>query len=453
MKPIHRRNFLRASGAWSLGLMGLHQAARYSPLGAAALSPYGELQPDPNGWLDLPKDFRYVAFSRTGDTMSDGLLVPEAHDGMAAFAGPGGTTILVRNHELSASNEAPGAFANGPDSALKAKLYDSGANRWGRGGTTTIVFDTRTQQMRRHFLSLAGTVQNCAGGPTPWGSWITCEETTVTAEQGFGKPHGYNFEVPAKADGLVDPQPLRAMGRFVHEAVAVDPKTGIVYQTEDRADSLIYRFLPDRKGDLRTGRLQALVVTDKPSLDTRNLQPALLGRGEKLHVKWIDIQDVESPKDDLRMQGQSKGAARFARGEGMWHDRGTIWFICTSGGPAKKGQIFRYRPSAQEGRPGEERAPGVLDLFIEPNDESVFDNPDNITVAPWGDLYVCEDGPGDNFVLLVTPDGAIYPFAKNAHNNSELAGATFSPDGSTLFVNIQTPGVTLAITGPWNRSS
>ena len=136
----------------------------------------------------------------------------------------------------------------------------------------------------------------------------------------------------------------------------------------------------------------------------------------------------------------------------MWYGRGAVYFVCTSGGRAKKGQIWRYLPSPHEGTPEEARDPGTLELFVEPNDGGLIDNADNLTVAPWGDLILCEDGGGEQFVVGVTPRGGIYKFGRNAQSDSEFAGATFSPDGSTLFVNIQSPGLTLAITGPWKRS-
>jgi secreted PhoX family phosphatase len=166
-------------------------------------------------------------------------------------------------------------------------------------------------------------------------------------------------------------------------------------------------------------------------------------------VTWIDLDDVESPEDDLRFRGFASGAARFARGEGMWYGRGAIYFACTNGGSEKKGQIWKYTPSPDEGKPEESREPGRLELFVEPNDGTLVENADNLTMAPWGDLIVCEDGSEQQFLVGVTPEGEIYKFARNAMNTSELAGATYSPDGSTLFVNIQSPGITLAITGPW----
>ena len=458
---LSRRHFLRTATAASLGFAGLQQlfdASAHGQAPSASEGGFGPLSPDPEGILDLPAGFAYRKISPMGETMSDGLLVPGMHDGMAAFpGGPGGKTILVRNHEITAS---PGAGPFGAENELLGKV-DPG-KIWDRGhgeapclgGTTTLIYDTAAGRLESHHLSLVGNVRNCAGGPTPWNTWITCEENTARAEDTFARDHGYNFEVPAlPGSGLTTPVPLVDMGRFVHEAVAVDPATGIVYQTEDRNDGLIYRFLPAKPGQLAAGgRLQALAVREKEALDSRNWDASTVPVGAALRVEWIDIEEVEAPGDDLRFQGFAKGAALFARGEGMWCGRGAVYFVCTSGGRAKKGQIWRYLPSPHEGTPEEEKDPGTLELFVEPNDGGLIDNADNLTVAPWGDLILCEDGGGEQFVVGVTPRGGIYKFGRNAQSNSEFAGATFSPDGSTLFVNIQSPGLTLAITGPWKRS-
>lgn len=459
--PHSRRHFLRNASAFALGFTGLHTLVGCRVLrqteGAAPPDGFGPLRPDSNGVLDLPEGFSYQIISRTGDQMQDGFLVPAAADGMAAFPGPEGQTLLVRNHEVSGIDPATGAF--GPDGALVERLdacafYDAGheANRPCLGGTTTLVYDTRAQRLVGQHLSLAGTVRNCAGGPTPWNTWITCEETTVRADADRAQDHGYTFEVPASpTPGLADPVPLKDMGRFTHEAVAVDPKTSIVYQTEDDGEGLIYRYLPNVPGKLAEGgRLQALAVAGQPSLDLRNWTEQTVAVGDTLPVRWIDLQHVEAPDDDLRLRGFEKGAARFTRGEGMWYGNEAVYFACTDGGHVHKGQIWRYVPSPHEGTGWEPDAPGRLELFVEPEDPGLIENADNLTVAPWGDLIVCEDGSGEQYLAGVTPKGEIYKFAHNAHPaDSEFAGSSFSPDGTTLFVNIQDPGLTLAITGPW----
>jgi secreted PhoX family phosphatase len=278
----------------------------------------------------------------------------------------------------------------------RTRLYDPGQAAPLPGGTTTLLYDPDSGRVERHFLSLAGTERNCAGGPTPWGSWLTCEETVHRRDDRRTVDHGWVFEVPAAATGPVDPVPLKALGRFNHEAAAVDPRTGVVYLTEDESDSLFYRLLPARPGDLRAGgRLQALALRDwQGSADTRNWNPQPAGQiptGQALVAHWVDLTETDAPDGDLRRRGAAAGAARFARGEGLWFGHGDIYFCCTSGGVINAGQIFRYRPSPHEGAVGERDAPGQLELYVESTDRRRLDMGDNLTVSPWGDLLVCED--------------------------------------------------------------
>ena len=468
---LSRRSWLRSSSAVALGFSGLRALTARGAAEAAAeepaTRPAGRKRGEPE-LFEVPPGFSCHLVSRFGEKMADGLRTPGLADGMAAFPGPGGKTVLVRNHEISSDQKKAGPF--GDDNQLlklidRDRLYDPGEDPKlpCLGGTTTILYDTSLRKTETVFLSLAGTCRNCAGGPTPWSSWITCEETVQMPDEEYAMEHGYNFEVPATRFGApFDPVPLKAMGRFNHEAVAVDPKTGIVYQTEDRPDSLIYRFLPVRPGrdgkpgELAAGgRLQARRVPGQKSFDTRNWKKAAVTPGQVLDVEWVDMENIESPDDDLRYDGFfTKGCARFARGEGMWHGRDGVYFAATTGGSKKRGQIWRYVPSPHEGTADEATSPGKLELFVEPNDHHICENADNLTVAPWGDLFVCEDNAHkkntpDQYVLRITPEGKVTKFARNALNRSELAGVTFSPDGSTLFVNIYNPGVTVAITGPW----
>lgn len=451
---MNRRHFLKNAGAFVLGFAGLHEliaGGKKKP----ALG-FGPLLSDPDKIFDLPKGFSYQIISRSGQAMDDGFIVPRRCDAMAAFLGSGGMTLIVRNHEVNSYAKAQeGAF--GENYELLARLqpesfYDAGNNgKPALGGTTTLVYDTRARRLVSQHLSLAGTLRNCAGGPTPWNSWITCEETVDRAGEICAQDHGYNFEVPVSSTpGLATPVPLKAMGRFNHEAVAVHPATSIVYQTEDRDEGLIYRFKPNVPERLSAGgKLQALAAIDQQSLDTRNWKDQKVDPGARLRVQWIDLEEIESPKDDLRHRGFASGAACFARGEGMWYGNDAIYFACTSGGLKKKGQIWRYFPSPHEGMPEEKNNPGELELFVEPNDGNLVENADNLTVAPWGDLIVCEDRDVPPFLVGITPQGGFYKLGRNAVSDSELAGVTFSPDGTTLFVNIQHEGLTLAITGPW----
>jgi len=447
---LSRRHFFKSAAGVAAGFASLRLVT-----GCSRSSDLTSGKTTPPGNFELPPNFEYQIISRAGERMSDGLITPGSHDGMCAFAGESGRIILVCNHELDAPNKAAGPLGKDNErfaSVDRDKFYDTG---YGRrpclGGTTNLVYDPAGRKVEKQFLSLAGTMRNCAGGPTPWGSWITCEESTVAADVLYERDHGYNFEVPATDKmELTRAIPIKAMGRFNHEAVAVHPRTGIVYQTEDRDDGLIYRYIPRTPGRLlEGGRLQALKVRGVKSLDTRNWRTPSVSVGQRMDVEWVDLEDIESPGDDLRFEGYyGAKAARFARGEGMWYGRGAVYFACTSGGYDRYGQIWKYTPSPSEGQTGEQSFPGKLELWVESSDSDIAQSADNLTMAPWGDVFVCEDKSGAK-LLRITPDGKVHEFARNMLNSSELAGVTFAPDGKTLFVNIQNPGMTLAITGPW----
>ena len=455
-----RRSFLKKTGIVSTGFIGLQvlMASQYFSCAPSKkvnpISKYGPLIDDPDKMLNLPGDFSYKIIAKKGDIMSDGFTHPGKPDGMATFEGPDGKVLIVRNHELMPEDFGPFGENNEMLSNIESdKFYDYGnGSRPGVGGTTTLIFNEDTQEIEKSYLSLVGTIRNCAGGPTPWNSWITCEEIFSNAENGLEKEHGYCFEVPASDQiGLADPIPLKAMGKFNHEAICVDPRTGIVYLTEDRKDGLFYRFIPNVKEDLKQGgKLQALAIKGKPSRDTRNW-PFTLNEfplNEPVAVEWIDLEDINPVKDDLRARGYKNGAARFARGEGIWFGENELYFACTNGGKNQSGQIFRYKPSLDEGTQNETANPGMLELYLEPNDTDLLKSCDNLTVAPWGDLLICEDDPHP-FLVGVTTEGEIYKFGENIGYKSEFAGGVFSPSGKTYFVNIQGPGLTLAIQGPW----
>ena len=453
---INRRRFLQCLAAAAAS----PAAARDANARETALGP---LRPDPGEVLDLPEGFSYRIVSRAGDTMDDGLKVPPAHDGMAAFPGPDGSVTLVCNHEMPPAFPKYSAFGTGFDALpekTKARVYDHGGGKSpGAGGTTTTVYDPQAGRTVRQHLSLAGTELNCAGGPTPWGSWLSCEECFEGPGTGFSRgrlitrdrKHGYVFEVPASETGLAEPLPITAMGRFEHEACAVHEPSGIVYMTEDRHYSLFYRYIPNVPGRLREGgRLQALAVTGRPALQLHNWSgDPVIGTGESLPTHWIDLDDVDTDENDLRLRGAAAGAATFARGEGLCAAGDAFAFTCTIGGRLRLGQVFLYQPSPVEGRAGEEQRPGQLTLVAEAGEGSLLRNADNLTMSPWGDLIVCEDTSDHCGLVGIRPDGTQYRFADNAYSNSELAGVCFAPDGRTLFVNIQYPGTTLAINGPW----
>jgi secreted PhoX family phosphatase len=429
LSPTSRRQFL-ATGSAFAALLASGCVFR-GPAGSSRDAPYGPLKSDLEGLFDLPAGFSYRVLSRRGDPMSDGGKVPDNADGMGSFALPGGRIALVRNHELTIAGEA-GGTPPGYD------YRDTGLVL--PGGTTTLVLDAKTLEVQNQFRSLAGTIRNCAGGTTPWGSWLSCEEDVTRAgNRGVSKDHGYIFEVPAAATGPVDPVPLKAMGRFYHEAACVDPDTGIVYETEDREDGLFYRFIPRTPGKLADGgQLQALVIDGLPDSRNRDTQAWAATSWQK--VRWVDMEDPENPADDLRKRGAAKGATLFARGEGIYMGKDELYFCCTSGGKAKLGQIFRLNPRREQ-----------LQLFYESTSIEQFNYGDNLIVAPNGHLVVCEDQYTrnvNNYIRGVTPQGVAYPIAR-LHRQTELAGACFSPDGKVLFVNVYSPAMTLAITGPW----
>jgi len=456
-----RRSFLRQSSALLLApsLTGLVACSKDVEKGDAPSAPpirraglgeggYGALV-EAGPELALPPGFSYTAVSRGGQPMTDGTPTPGAFDGMAAFALPNGHVRLIRNHE---NRDLPftARLKGRPETAYDRKAgacVTSLELQLSADGTPTLVKD---------FISLNGTTINCAGGPTPWGSWLTCEETTEGKQIGWEQEHGYIFEIPASAEGPVEAVPLKAMGRFVHEAVAVDPDTGIVYETEDRQIAGFYRFIPSEKGVLRGGgRLEMLAIAGRENYDTADGQRV----GVDLPVSWVEIRNPDpgtlwGEDNNVFAQGFTRGGARFSRLEGCWYADRSIYFHATNGGDAKLGQVWRYRPgsTAADG--------GTLTLIFESPSKDVLNAPDNITVSPRGGIVICEDNEAP-FVRGLTKDGAIFDLAKNLVNPTEFAGACFSPDGRVLFVNIMGStvdagphvGYTLAIRGPWEQGA
>ena len=450
---LSRRAFLRRGGA-SLGSAAGLAVLLSGAVRGANRPDYGPLRPtadDSTGLelLRLPEDFSYRSFGWTGDRMDDGRLTPAAHDGMAVVATDGERLILVRNHEL---RRAEGAF--GPATLC----YDSSAG----GGTTSLAFSPTRAEWLDSRVSLCGTSRNCAGGPTPWASWLSCEETLDDGESGdFRKAHGWVFEVPGSAPA--SGQPLEDMGRFRHEAAAVDPGSGYVYQTEDRAPGGFYRFIPRDAGRLALGgRLQMLAIRAVARMNLTAPVPV----GRVFEVDWVDIDDPKRPHTPstrdgagVLSQGLRAGGAGFTRLEGCWHDSGRIYFTSTNGGRSGQGQVWVYEP-------GDE----TLVLLYESPGASVLNRPDNLTITPRGGLVMCEDGKaaGSDGTRMqgLRGDGSVFAFAENNvvlhgernawrgdFRRAEWAGATFSPDARWLFANIQTPGMTFAITGPWEQGA
>jgi uncharacterized protein len=445
---LKRRGFMSLSAGVAVGSAFAGLAARQAR--AAGKHDYGPLGPTSSGPdLLLPRGFHYEIVSLQGRPMADGYPSPHASDGMGAFALPNGNVALIRNHE---DRQNPAHFRSGFLRGALATAYGPRAaayDPYAGGGCTILEVEPRGQRrLVRERWALVGTTVNCAGGITPWDSWITCEETTDDAsETGFGQPHGYAFEVPLSTlhAGPIAPVPLRFLGRFDHEAVAVDPHTLAIYETEDAGNnSGFYRWLPPDPfdpGELRTlgvgaGTLQMMRVKD-PSNPGQRIELVNTGfaAGATFEVEWVDILDRDPPAPSfsggtaLAAQGLAAGASRFARLEGIWYGDGTMYFQSTSGGAAGRGQVWAYDV-------GEER----LTLVFESPGIEVLDSPDNICVSPSGNLVICEDGSGEQFLRGLTREGAIFDLARSTEvNGSEFAGACFSPDGDTLFVAQQGP--------------
>ncbi|MGP2440457.1 PhoX family protein [Streptomyces sp. JW3] len=455
-RPASRREVLARSGALGAGIVftgALTElfagTATARPLGHTG---YGSLVPDPDGLLDLPAGFRYRVLSREGDPLRSGEgPVPSNHDGMSAFpAGRGrGAVHLVRNHE----NRADGRV---PVPTVEGLTYDPA----GKGGCTALTLDSRNRVLSER-VAIAGTAVNCAGGPTPWHTWLTCEETEDRAgTNGYAKDHGFIFEVDPADPHRTGAVPLTAMGRFQHEAIAVDPRRGVVYETEDAFEKpfgLFYRFLPDKPlggtGSLRAGgRLQAMRVPGVPDLSTIQQTGAAFDG-----IEWADVPDPLAAETPVRFQDFGPGGITHAQKlEGCYWGGRSVYFVSSfarsaDGSAADHyGQIWRYDP---------ERRRLTLVIVFGPDTDVRLpgESPDNICLAPSGGLMVCEDGNGAQHVFGVTRKGEVYPMARGRQNIGtaddpewgEFAGVTFSPDGDTMYVNCYTPGTTFAVTGPW----
>ena len=414
-KSLSRRRFLGA-GVGALAAAGaLGWLYRPRSIGASL----GDLVTDPEGILNLPPGFSYQVLQRAGDRMTDGFTTPEAPDGMACFPGDDETWVVMRNHEIHEGSPV--------DSTLGF------ADNRG-GGVTRLVVDRASGALRSSNFVLTGTSRNCAGGPSPYG-WLSCEEVEEPE-------HGYVFLCDASASTLQAPHKLPALGRFPHEAAAFDEITGITYLTEDKSDSAIYRHLPDHPTKpFVGGELQALKVSSKDRFRLSEDRKV----GDAFDVEWVSVPDPQALKVSTRDQAHNMGAAFLSRGEGAWLSGRQAYFCSTDGGPANRGQLYKLDLSLEN--------KDQITLVAQAEGDEAFDKPDNVTVSPWGDVFLAEDGDAPNGVCVLHPDGSVRYFAENVLNDgdSEITGVCFSPDGRWLFLNLQWEGLTLAVTGPFRE--
>jgi secreted PhoX family phosphatase len=473
---VGRRAFVRAgvigAAMGSAALMSADRAAGAATMArrVATAKPRGVGMVQAGPELALPPGFSYHTFGAFGSAMTDGFITPPIHDGMACFDMGNGRWRIVRNHELGEGNDIPaGTVIGDPKTA-----YD----RKAPGGTVTLEIDAKTGHLIADWVSLNGTDTNCAGIKTPWGTWMTCEETVVGPSSGYKKPHGYVFEVDPRNNEAVLTRPYKKLGRMLHEAGAIDPRNGVVYMTEDEGPDGFYRFVPEKQRRYRgEGVLQMLRVRGEKGYNTITGQTV----GKVLSCDWVDIddpnpRDAEENASAVFRQGRAKGGAKFLGGEGCtWRGDGVV-FGSSEGGEAGLGQVWQYTPKTHIGKPGEH---GELVLLFESQHRGQMDGPDNMCTSPGGAIVIAEDGNvKSNFVRALLANGTTINVAENlvavqqhyieasgklydptvpddgasagdGVGFSEFAGPCFSPDGKWLFVNIQVPGITCAITGPW----
>ncbi|KXK59163.1 translocation protein TolB [Micromonospora rosaria] len=386
---MDRRTVLRVGvlGAGTATFAGALWQQAFAAVAQPGPSPYGALlAADANG-IHLPAGFTSRVIARSGQNVpGTSYAWHRAPDGGACFRSGTGW-IYVSNSEIPVA-----------------------------GGASAIRF-TADGSIASAYRILGGTNVNCAGGATPWGTWLSCEEV----------PLGRVFET--WPDGSRQAEERTRMGRFTHEAAACDPDRRVVYLTEDESDGCFYRFVPDTWGDLRTGTLQVLCgPTDQVAGP----------------VTWRDVPDRDGIPVPTRLQVSA--AKHFNGGEGCWYDRGTCWFT-TKG----DNRVWAYDAVNQ-------RIDLAYDDNLVPAGTAPLTGVDNITGTSGGDLYVAEDG-GNMEINVITPAGVVAPILRIAgQNSSEITGPAFSPDGRRLYFSSQrgtsgasagSGGITYEVTGPF----
>jgi len=504
-----RRSFIKTSSTLAavpfVGTFGAMHAriAHAAGFSQRVIGPYGPIEPVNDlttgvPLIKLPAGFSYKSYGWTGDMMADGQVTPGSHDGMGVIVtrrvGRSQEVVLCRNHERGNSSAPIITPRDGYDRVASGSPAVAPG-----GGNTNLVF--RDGNWVSAFGSLSGTLVNCAGGVTPWGTWLSCEETVSNRTNVGGRKHGYVFEVPADPM-LTTGEPIVGMGRFQHEAAAVDPVTGFVYETHDaRYLNGLYRYEPT----ITTGALGSLiqggvlkmakikrVIEQAVSSAARPAQAELLAPelGDSYELEWVTIENPDAdpvptpggyfpfvpnastPAGPFK-EGFDKGGFQLARGEGIWYWNRRVYIVDTAGGLNAGGV-----PGTGDGTVWELDCDTqvMTCIFAVPQGmPNVGNNADNICISPKGGILLQEDGGTHNFngtlvgtrMMGVLPDGNTFAFAENnltpavraqsaaqgkpggGSQGGEFCGGTFSPDGRVLFVNIQSPGITLAISGPW----
>jgi hypothetical protein len=383
---VERRSLLRAAvlGGTSAALGGtLWRGAAYAAPAQPGAGPYGPLgSPDANG-IRLPAGFTSRVVARSGQRVGGTSYTwHNAPDGGACYA-DGTGWIYVSNSEINPS-----------------------------GGASAVVFSATGAITGAHRI-LSGTRQNCAGGRTPWNTWLSCEEVD----------RGYVYETDPWG---VKPAVRRdAMGRFKHEAAAADPVRRVVYLTEDVTDGCFYRFRPTTWGDLSSGTLEVLVA----------------GSGTSGPVTWSRVPD---PSGATATRNQVSGAKRFNGGEGCYYANDTCWFT-TKG----DNRVWQYDAAAQT-------IELAYDDSLVTGGTAPLTGVDNVTGSASGDLFVAEDG-GTMDICVITPADVVAPFLRvDGQSGSEITGPAFSPDGTRLYFSSQrgttgtsSGGITYEVRGPF----